>query len=417
MPNRRNALYLVVILSLLGALGTGRAIFFNIAYVLIAVWLVCAVWAIAAIWGIAIGRITRSRRSQVGRTFTEQFVVRNTTFLPKLWIEVVDHSELPNHRASLVTPAIGAYSAFSWQAETLCTVRGEYRLGPIEIATGDPFGLFQPQRRIDATERVVIYPQVFPLETFHMPGGVLSGGEPQRHLTQHVTTNASSVRDYVPGDSINRIHWKSTARRSKLIVKEFELDPQVDIWLFVDFSAQSLVEDPFVQRLGQYGAIIHNGQGIPRSTEEYAAVIAASLTTHFSEQDRSLGFSAYIPHREVLQPERGQRQLVRIMESLAVARSLSQHTLYEMLSLEASSFSRGTTLIIITASLDPRWVMQAQVLTQRGIKPMCVLLDPASFGSPYSGEDFRTRLAALRIPSIMVKCGDDLTKVLSQRPI
>jgi hypothetical protein len=55
--------------------------------------------------------------------------------------------------------------------------------------------------------------------------GLLSGGEALRRRTHYVTTNASGVRDYAPGDSFSRIHWRSTARRNRLIVKEFELDP------------------------------------------------------------------------------------------------------------------------------------------------------------------------------------------------
>jgi uncharacterized protein (DUF58 family) len=44
------------------------------------------------------------------------------------------------------------------------------------------------------------------------------------------------VRDYEPGDSFSRIHWRSTARRDRLVVKEFELDPLADIWIVPDMS-------------------------------------------------------------------------------------------------------------------------------------------------------------------------------------
>jgi uncharacterized protein (DUF58 family) len=53
----------------------------------------------------------------------------------------------------------------------------------------------------------------------------------------------ASVRDYAPGDSFNRIHWPSTARTGQLIVKEFELDPMADIWLFLDLEKRVQVGD------------------------------------------------------------------------------------------------------------------------------------------------------------------------------
>jgi uncharacterized protein (DUF58 family) len=62
----------------------------------------------------------------------------------------------------------------------------------------------------------------------------VTGGDALRRRTHYITTNASGVRDYAPGDPFNRIHWKSTARKDRLIVKEFELDPLADVWLILD---------------------------------------------------------------------------------------------------------------------------------------------------------------------------------------
>ena len=220
----------------------------------------------------------------------------------------------------------------------------------------------------------------------------------------------------MPGDSFNRIHWRSSAKRGQLIVKEFEIDPLVDIWLFVDFSTQSLVEDSSIQRIGQTGPIISVSQGLPPSTEEYGVVIAASLAKYFVNQERALGYAAYNPNREIFQPERGNRQLTRIYQSLAVSRSLAPFALKEMLSLETHSFTRGTTLIIVTSSLDEAWVTEAQILQRRGIRPMCIFVDPQSFGRPESSEVIRGMLQLANIPTIQVKRNDNLTAALAQRP-
>lgn len=415
MHTSRNRVYIIIILSFLTGLASGRALFFNIAYVLLALIVLSAIWALIAISGVSLRRSTRTRRSRVGEAFTEQFIVHNISSLPKLWLEVRDYSDLPIHSASHVTPAMPAHSSYEWRVNTPCIVRGEFRLGPVVVSTGDPFGFFQPTRRIDATQRIVVYPRIMPLERFPLPGGVLTGGDPQRFITQNVTTNAAGVRDYVSGDSINRMHWRTTARRNKLTVKEFELDPQVDIWLFVDFSVQSLVEDPYLQRLGNQGIVIQNTSEIPRSTEEYAVVVAASLANYFINQKRAIGFSAYVPHREVYPADRGERQLVHILETLAVARSVSNQTLNDMLAQEAYSFSRGTTLILITSSLDLNWLTQVQMLTQRGVKPVCIFIDPATFGSAYASDGVRARLHALKVPTHVIQAGADLATQLAQR--
>ncbi|MDX2160660.1 MAG: DUF58 domain-containing protein [bacterium] len=415
MINRRNTIYLLIIAALLAALFTGRAFFLNVAYLLGGLLIFSLIWSSLSVRWITISRKTRSRRAQVGRNLEEAFAVRNGGWIPKLWVEIRDHSTFPNHRASHVAPALMPGSTYRWYVETPCRTRGEFQLGPMTVLGGDPFGLFQAVRKIPATSRVIVYPATLPIDKIDLPMGVLSGGEAQRTRSQQVTTNAAGVREYTAGDSFNRIHWATTARRDRLMVKEFEIDPMVDIWLFVDFSSLSLIEDPSVRRINGTGPVIPLGSEIPASTEEYAVVIAASLARFFVEAERALGFAAYIPQRDVLQPERGNRQLMRILQSLAAARSFSPYTLREMLTLETPYFTRGTTLVIITASLDTAWIAEAQVLARRGIRPMGVIIDPVSFGGQGSTDEFRALMKIARIPSILIRRDDDLSLALAQR--
>lgn len=417
MSSRRNTLYLLIIACLLAGLFTGRSFFFNLAYLFGALIVIAFIWAWTSVRGIGIGRKTRARRAQVGRSLHEVFTVRNRFPLPKLWLEVRDQSDLPGHRASHVVPSLGVRGSYRWYVDTPCQVRGEFRLGPMTLVSGDPFGIFVMPRKLSATSRVVVFPATVPISRFELPMGVLSGGEAQRQRAHYVTTNAAGVREYVPGDSFNRIHWRSSARRDSLMVKEFEIDPLVDIWLFADFSATSVFEHPSVQRMRGTGPVIPTGVNLPQSTEEYGVVVAASLARYFLEAERALGFAAYVPHREVYQPERGSRQLTHILQTLAVARSFSQFTLAQMLTLETPNFTRGTTLVIITSSLDPTWVTEAQILSRRGIRPMCVFIDPKSFGSPYPSDEIRGILQVARIPTIIVRANNDLSSALEQRPI
>ncbi|MFN8448377.1 MAG: DUF58 domain-containing protein [Anaerolineae bacterium] len=417
MPNRRNAIYGLLIIILLTGLFTGRAFFFNLAYLLGGLLIVSLAWSLISVRWIGITRRTRARRAQVGRSLDEVFTVQNRAIIPKLWLEIRDESDLPGHRASHVVPALGTKSSYRWYVETPCLVRGEFRLGPMTVISGDPFGLFTSPRRIGATSRIIVYPATIPVDKVELPMGVLSGGDAERRRAQFITTNASGVREYVAGDSFNRIHWASTARKDRLMVKEFEIDPQADIWMFVDFSRASLVEDPTLRRFNGDGAVIPINSGIPPSTEEYAVVVAASLAQHFIELERALGFVAYVPHREVYQPERGNKQLLRILETLAIARSKSVYSLGQMLALETPYLTRGTTLVIVTSSLEPAWIAEAQILSRRGIRPMCVLIDPSSFGGLGRPDDTRAMLRLGKIPSILVRQGDDLTAALAQRPL
>ncbi len=87
---------------------------------------------------------------------------------------------------------------------------------------------------ITARDTLVILPMTFPIAIFPPPPGLLPGGKAIRQRTFDVTPHAAEVREYVPGDPMKRIHWPSTAHRGQFMVKEFEQDPQADIWLFLD---------------------------------------------------------------------------------------------------------------------------------------------------------------------------------------
>lgn len=417
MKSRRYMFYLLTTTMFVVGIWTGKAYFFNVGYMLLGVIILSYIWSWFSVRWISITRKTRARRAQVGRIFEETFIVKNRSIIPKLWIEIEDQSDLPNHRASRIVPFLAIKGQHDWQAKTSCIARGEFRLGPMVLMSGDPFGLFTARRFINATSRVVIYPTVVKLAHVDLPMGMLSGGEAQRQRSHYITTNAAGVRDYVMGDSINRVHWRTTARRDQLTVKEFEIDPLVDIWMFADFARTSVIEDPMLKR-SESGYIIPSGSStIPPSTEEYVAVVTASLARYFIDLERVLGFIAYTPQRAIHQPERGRRQLTHILETLAVARSTKTYTLAQMLVLEAQSFSRGTTLIIVTSSADNTWITEAMLLSKRGIKVLCVLIDASTFGYAPSGEEMAAYLRLVKIPTLVVRRGDDIADALARQSL
>lgn len=420
MYTRRNILYVLIIVSLLIALFTGRAFFFNISYLLGGLLILSFLWSFASVRGLGLGRKTRSRHAQVGQPIEETITVKNRSLLPKLLLEVRDYSDLPGHRASQAIPALGMRQSFRWTVTTPCVVRGEFTLGPMEISSGDPFGFFTSPRPVNAITSVIVYPRTVPVTRFDLPMGMLAGGEAQRRRAQTVTTNAAGVRDYVVGDSFNRIHWASSARKDRLIVKEFEIDPTADIWVFADFSSASLAEAPGLLRVNGDGAALPRSlDQVPPSSEEYTVVAAASLARFFIEAERALGFAAYVPHREIYQPERGSRQLTHILGTLAVARSTATYSLAEMLTLETPYLTRGTTLLIVTSSLDTAWINEAQLLARKGIRPACILIDPFSFGNErtvafHTVAQARAMLRLAKIPHLIVRNGDDVGAALAQ---
>lgn len=420
---RRTGVIILILLSLIAGLATGRDIFFNITYLLGLLLIVSLLWAWSNINWVHLSRLTRTRRTQVGRPLEERFTIRNTSILPKLWVEIRDYSTLPTHFSSKVVNGLGSRASFTWRVNTICKTRGRYRLGPIQLNTSDPFGLFPMQRDLTPTANVVVYPLTLDIHQFALPIGVLPGGDALRRRTHYVTTNAAGVRDYAPGDSFSRIHWPSTARRERLIVKEFELDPLADIWLVVDMAifshlsaSQESLPAPGPAKLGELPPWLRwkdEEYRLPDSTEEYTVTIAASLAQHFLRIDRAVGLLAYGQSHEVIQPDRGERQINRILETLAVIRAEGQVAIEDVLDAESKVFPRGTTVIVITPSIHQELATIVRQLARHGLRMVAILIDPQSFGGTYSSGKLAEILQAGSLITYHVRCGDDLTAVLS----
>jgi len=335
----------------------------------------------------------RTSRAQVGQEALEVIEVRNTAFLPKIWLEVEDPSGLPGHRSRRIV-SIPPRRSRNWIVTTPLLRRGLYEWGPLTVTAVDPFGIFRRSRTFGEAQQILVYPPVVDLPHFQAPPANLPGEGRFRRRTHYITPNAAGVREYAPGDAFNRIHWRSTARTGELMVKTFELDPASDIWVILDLERR-----------------VHVGSG-DDSTEEYAVRIAASVARHYIIANRPAGLMQFGRDLRILEPERGQNQLTRILETLATASAVGDAPLGALLLEEQRRFGRHTTLVIVTASTDDHWLTAIQSLTQRGVRAAVILVDPSSFGSDRSPLLLYGQLTASDILTYVVRRGDDLSIAL-----
>lgn len=333
-------------------------------------------------------------RVQEGESIVEEIRVQNRSAWPKVWIEIDDPTDLPSHSSSFVV-SLGSRRHRRQRLSTRCERRGVYSIGPVRIETGDPFGFFRASLSVGQVERVLVYPRPLELASFQVPPANLPGDGRFRRRTHYVTPNAGGVRQYDIGDSFNRIHWPSTARLGDLMVKMFELDPASDVWIALDLDERS-----------QAG---HDLDG----TEEVGVKIAASIARAFLLAQRAVGFMSYGARLDVLEADRGQAQLTRILETLALARGSGDVPLANLLYEEGRRFGRHTTLVVITASADEEWVTAVQSLVQRGVKVAAVYLEPETFGHDASSLLVFGAITAADLPSYFVRRGDDLVVALS----
>jgi len=415
MSSAQRIVLLLFVASLLAGLVTGSTFYYRIAYLWIFLYL--SSWGMSrlAIRGVEFQRAARSLRSQVGQIFEERYEVSNKSRLPRLWMEVRDESELPGSRGSQVLSLIGGNESRSYLVRTRLLERGVFTLGPTRIISGDLFGLFQVAKTFTAQDSLLVYPMMVDVEAFPSPVGWLSGGEALRRRTHQITANAAGVRDYVTGDPLNRIHWMSTARRNRLIVKEFELDPLAEVWIFVDASRFVHVSMPHQTALLDDRDMWRPSLKIPLppSTEEYAVSIAASLARFYLQRGRAVGMVSAGLTFQVLAAEKGGRQMGKILESLALLRTQGKLPIQGLIEAEVKNLPRGSTVIVITPSTEENVVVTIELLGRRGMRPIIVLLNAATFGGSEGTKKLAANLTLLGVAVIQVSNGDDLSAALS----
>ncbi|MFA5836425.1 MAG: DUF58 domain-containing protein [Bellilinea sp.] len=392
-------------------------VYYRVGYLLILVGLVSLIWTAASLRGLEIHRTSRVLRQQVGQIFEERFEIINLSRLGRLWLEVRDLTDLPGKRGSKVVANIGPHQYRSYYSRTLLTQRGSFLLGPTMISSGDPFGLFAREKLFESDHKLVVLPFMVNLENFPGPTGRLPGGRALRRKSLEVTPYAAGVREYAPGDPLSRIHWRSTARKDRLMVKEFEQDPQADVWVLLDALQGvnlALPHEPYDQlQREQFWVLPHRVEvPLPPDTFEYAVSAAASIANYYILEGRSVGFASSATHLNLIPAERGERQLGKILEVCAFLKPEGKLPLLGLIEGQANQIVRGSTVVLVTASNTENMVLAVDILQRRDLQPVVVLIDPRGFGSATSSDEIAEKIRQYNVPVSLIRRDDSLQAAL-----
>jgi uncharacterized protein (DUF58 family) len=182
------------------------------------------------------------------------------------------------------------------------------------------------------------------------------------------------------------------------MVKEFDLDPAVDAWIFLDLHDA-----------------VQAGEG-EHSTEEYGVSIAATVAVYLLRQDLSVGLIVNGQRREVLSLDRGDRQVERVLETLAVVTAGPGPDLKEALALDALHFGRNTVAIVITPSNSRDWHDGVRHLQRRGVQVAVVRLKATSFNNGPLDEETLALLEGAGVPVLRISRGESLAQALESGP-
>jgi uncharacterized protein (DUF58 family) len=411
---RRLQLVLLGTVLVAAAFATGQAFLFYLVYLSVLVVGGSYVLTRLGLADLEAGYALGSLSGHVGDELAVTYTIRNTSRIPKPWLEVHNPATLPGGLPGRAV-TIGGRAEQSWLVRTALDRRGHFRIEPMVIRTGDPFGLFESSAMVGSGVTIVVYPRVERLPQWRLPASTVEGARSAPERSFHATPLATTVRPYAPGDAMNRIHWRSTARHGDIQVKEFELEQTADLWLILDLDRSWQV-----------------GRG-DDSTVEVAVRAAASIADRALRENRAVGMTVNARLLGQVPADRGARQRLKILQLLAAVEGDGTAPLVEALIGSERRIRHGMTAVVITGSVDPAWIRPLASLRRKGIASVVVSLDPLAFrraapadGAPDGAPNpadveailaqrsraFQHALAEYQIPSHRVVPGPSLSEQL-----
>jgi len=270
--------------------------------------------------------------------------------------------------------------------------RGRYEFQGSLAVIEDPFGLERVEQPLESPGALLVYPRLVELDRLFSEGGRRSHDGRRLLLRRPSGFDLHSVRDYEHGDSLRKVHWRSTARRGQLMVKELEDSPRDEVAVVLDADPDAVVGESFDVQVRAAGSLLlsHVRQG-------RRAVLVVNGARAELQGVRS-----------------GEGDWRQALDLLAAVEPEPGPPLAAVLADQSSAVARSLELAVVTASLPPRLVERLVERALASGSVSLVFVDPTSFaGAPPRPLPELLRLQAAGVAVAVLRDGDDLAERLS----
>lgn len=334
----------------------------------------------AHLWGkYSLARVEYHRRFGRDRVFAGEtvdleveVVNRKVLPLPQLLIddEMPDELEVQGRHTRFVRIGKGLLRhlfTMAWYQRVIrrFTVvarrRGFYKLGPTLLQSGDPFGFLDQMEQRDEAVELLVYPRIVELEQLGIPSRRPFGDVKSRDKLFEDPSRYAGVREYMPGDPLNRVHWKASAAAGVLQTRLF--DPSVNAGLAIFLDARSFE---------------HGWEGIEPVSFELGCSTAASIIAWAVKEEVSAGLYANgvatgWGQTLRLAPSRGDAVLEHALEGLARLLPVSGLPLAALIEEELPSLGYGSSVVVVARMVTDA-LAAAIVRVQRSGRPVTLVL-------------------------------------------
>ncbi|MBG0567344.1 DUF58 domain-containing protein [Actinoplanes sp. NEAU-A11] len=165
---------------------------------------------------LGVERVAEPERVARGDPATITLTIRNSSRMRAATLLAVDRCGPATVPVPLLRLRPGRDTSTSYPVPT--HRRGLVPVGPLGVTRRDPLGLVRVRRAYGGTVTVRVHPRIHPLRA--VPAGLTRSLDGQVDKVPHGSITFDSLREYVPGDELRRIHWRSSAKVGELMVRE-----------------------------------------------------------------------------------------------------------------------------------------------------------------------------------------------------
>lgn len=230
--------------------------------------------------------------------------------------------------ARFVVPGVEAGRSEELRYELVAGARGRYELGPLTVRLTDPFGLAQVSSALAGTSEVLVHPRVEQLSPPGYGGQLTAASATRVRRLYSRGEEFYTTREYRDGDDLRKVHWRSSAKRGQLMIRQEETPWQARALLAVDLRRAA-----------------HRGQGEQGSFERTVSVVA-SLAVRLASSGYELALLT--DGGEHVRPASRADQATPILDFLATVTPSRGDSLLPLASRLAHASGEGLLLAVLT---------------------------------------------------------------------
>lgn len=349
---------LILLFSITFALLVGGTMPYFLLYILLLILILPLIHILITLKGLK-GSVKVPEKSLfTGDSVEISYSIKNNSIFGIAYLEI--QSDISKKLTGIDSPSVALSlkkgGSFSNRETIHLKRRGYYELGEMKVTIRDVFGFYSFTKKISGQTSLLVYPETINLSTFKITTSQQLGELLIKDSVFQDKSRITSLREYIEGDSVKDIHWRLSAKRDNLIVKDYENRGDTYAIVLVDNYINNFKDD------------------LDRHLEDKAVDASLSVVNYCLSNNIEVKLATQ-NHKGYLEINGQQKSdLKPFLEILARFKGNGALDFTSFLIPRIETLRKGSTAIIITPNLDKSIGAHGILLKTKNLNPLFIVI-------------------------------------------